>query len=74
MCIFFPDLTPVCGCPDCQVCVDRELPLPLPAPQGTGSGFPSARAERWRELLDTSRRIDVALEAPLFGRPALRSA
>lgn len=77
MCIYFPDLPLICGCPDCRVCVDRELPLPLP------SAFPAARAERWRDLIspDDSERLaivlDVSLEAPLLGPGAaliIRSA
>jgi hypothetical protein len=82
MCIHFPDLLPACGCPDCRVCVDRELPLPLPQPAAApaGNGFPLARNERLAELLEHRAfapetifaRVSCALEAPLLGRPAFQ--
>ncbi|BAL77068.1 hypothetical protein [Bradyrhizobium cosmicum] len=80
MCVFFPDLAPVCGCPDCRVCVDRELPLPLPDETRPGSGFTLARQRRIGELMvarafapeAVALRVACVLEAPLLGRPAFR--
>ncbi|MGX0963194.1 hypothetical protein AB7M63_003643 [Bradyrhizobium japonicum] len=67
MCIYFPDLLPVCGCPDCRACIDRELPLPLPAAT-------SPRAARWRDLLACRHFLAVTIEAPLGAPPVIRSA
>lgn len=59
MCVYFPDLLLACGCPDCSVCVDRELPLPLPDARGVS---------QWREV---QCRISVGIEAPLSRTPVL---
>ncbi|BAR61765.1 hypothetical protein [Bradyrhizobium diazoefficiens] len=67
MCIYFPDLLLVCGCPDCGVCVDRELPFPPPTTI-------SARDMRWRKLLASRHFVAVAIEAPLADTPVIRSA
>ncbi|MBW7966769.1 hypothetical protein [Bradyrhizobium sp. BR 10261] len=66
MCIHFPDRLPICGCPDCRVCIDRELPLPAPA-----NPFSAARAARWHGLLAAQRTLAVALEASLSRKPIL---
>lgn len=64
MCIYFPDLLPVCGCPDCRTCIDRELPLPLPVRL-------SPREARWRDLLACRHLVVVAIESPLHRLPML---